>query len=89
MLFVAAAPAWAAGSDVVGANLPWLALILMAARLFAPLAQKLLPVNARHHQVGQHHGKGAFLLQLFHRHLAVDSRFDGVALPFQGKGHHV
>jgi len=41
LLFVAAAPAWAAGSDVVGANLPWLALILMAARLFAPLAQKL------------------------------------------------
>ncbi len=37
----AAAPAWAAASDVVGANLLWLALILMSARLFAPLAQKL------------------------------------------------
>jgi uncharacterized protein involved in response to NO len=36
----AAAPAWAAGSGVVGANLLWLALILMSARLFAPLAQK-------------------------------------------------
>lgn len=40
-LLFAAAPAWAAGSDVVGANLLWLALILMSARLFAPLAQKL------------------------------------------------
>ena len=30
-----AAPAWAAGSDVVGINLLWLALILMSARLFA------------------------------------------------------
>ena len=40
-LLLAAAPAWAAGSDVVGANLLWLALILMSARLFAPLAQKL------------------------------------------------
>ena len=38
---LAAAPAWAAGSDVVGANLLWLALILISARLFAPLAQKL------------------------------------------------
>jgi len=38
---VAATPAWAAGSGVVGANLLWLALILMSARLFAPLAQKL------------------------------------------------
>lgn len=35
------APAWAAGSDVVGANLLWLALILISARLFAPLAQRL------------------------------------------------
>ena len=41
LLFVTAAPAWAAGSGVVGANLLWLALILMSARLFAPLAQKL------------------------------------------------
>jgi Kef-type K+ transport system membrane component KefB len=41
LLFAAAAPAWAAGSDVVGANLLWLALILMSARLFAPLAQKI------------------------------------------------
>jgi Kef-type K+ transport system membrane component KefB len=40
-LLFAAAPAWAAGSGVVGANLLWLALILMSARLFAPLAQKL------------------------------------------------
>jgi len=37
----AAAPAWAAGSEVVGANLLWLALILISARLFAPLAQRL------------------------------------------------
>ena len=34
-------PAWAAGSDVVGINLLWLALILMSARLFAPLAQRV------------------------------------------------
>lgn len=33
-------PAWAAGG-VVGENLLWLALILMAARLFAPLAQRV------------------------------------------------
>jgi Kef-type K+ transport system membrane component KefB len=33
--------AWAAGSGVVGANLLWLALILMSARLFAPLAQRI------------------------------------------------
>ena len=32
---------FAAGSDVVGENLLWLALILLAARLFAPLAQKV------------------------------------------------
>ena len=32
--------AFAATSDVVGANLLWLALILIAARLFAPLAQR-------------------------------------------------
>ena len=41
MLFFAAAPVWAAGSDVVGINLLWLALILMSARLFAPLAQRI------------------------------------------------
>lgn len=35
-----ATPAWAAGSGVVGENLVWLATILMAARLFAPLAQR-------------------------------------------------
>ena len=32
---------FAAGSDVVGENLLWLAIILLAARLFAPLAQKI------------------------------------------------
>jgi Kef-type K+ transport system membrane component KefB len=36
-----AMPALAAGSDVVGENLLWLALILMSARLFAPLAQRV------------------------------------------------
>ena len=41
VFLLAATPAWAAGSGVVGANLLWLALILMSARLFAPLAQKL------------------------------------------------
>ncbi len=40
-LLFAAAPVWAAGSGVVGANLLWLALILMSARMFSPLAQKL------------------------------------------------
>ncbi|MDP1651712.1 MAG: cation:proton antiporter [Rhodocyclaceae bacterium] len=34
-------PALAAGSGVVGENLLWLALILMSARLFAPLAQRI------------------------------------------------
>jgi len=34
-------PAYAAGSGVVGENLLWLALILMSARLFAPLAQRI------------------------------------------------
>lgn len=34
-------PACAAGSGVVGENLLWLALILMSARLFAPLAQRI------------------------------------------------
>ncbi len=33
--------AWAAGGGVVGENLLWLALILMSARLFAPLAQRV------------------------------------------------
>lgn len=33
--------AFAAGASVVGENLLWLALILMAARLFAPLAQRV------------------------------------------------
>ncbi len=41
VLLLAAAPAWAAGSGVVGTNLLWLALILMSARMFSPLAQKL------------------------------------------------
>ena len=40
-LLAAAWPAFAAGSDVVGENLLWLAIILLAARLFAPLAQKV------------------------------------------------
>jgi len=33
-------PALAAGSEVIGENLLWLAIILMAARLFAPLASR-------------------------------------------------
>jgi Kef-type K+ transport system membrane component KefB len=41
LLVVLAVPAWAAGSGVVGENLLWLALILMSARLFAPLAQRV------------------------------------------------
>ena len=40
-LFCQPALAHAQGAGVVGENLLWLALILMAARLFAPLAQKL------------------------------------------------
>lgn len=40
-LLGAAGPALAAGSDVVGENLLWLAIILLAARLFAPLAQRI------------------------------------------------
>jgi Kef-type K+ transport system membrane component KefB len=36
-----ALPALAAGSGAVGENLLWLALILMSARLFAPLAQRV------------------------------------------------
>ncbi|MRR08722.1 cation:proton antiporter [bacterium] len=34
-------PAFAAGAGVVGENLLWLAIILMAARLFAPLASRV------------------------------------------------
>ena len=43
LLVLASLPgmAWAAGSGVVGENLLWLALILMSARLFAPLAQRI------------------------------------------------
>jgi Kef-type K+ transport system membrane component KefB len=41
LLALSAAPAWAAGAGVVGENLLWLALILMSARLFAPLAQRV------------------------------------------------
>ena len=40
-LLAAAWPAFAAGSGVVGENLLWLALIILAARLFAPLAQRV------------------------------------------------
>lgn len=40
-LLAMATPAWASGAGVVGENLLWLALILMAARLFSPLAQRL------------------------------------------------
>jgi Kef-type K+ transport system membrane component KefB len=40
-LLAAAWPVFAAGSDVVGENLLWLGIILLAARLFAPLAQKV------------------------------------------------
>ena len=41
LLVLMALPAWAAGSGVVGENLLWLALILMSARLFAPLAERV------------------------------------------------
>jgi Kef-type K+ transport system membrane component KefB len=41
VLLAAAWPAFAAGSGVVGENLLWLAIIILAARLFAPLAQKV------------------------------------------------
>ena len=41
LLLMLPAVAHAAGSGVVGENLLWLALILMAARLFAPLAARL------------------------------------------------
>jgi Kef-type K+ transport system membrane component KefB len=40
-LLAAAWPAVAAGSDVVGENLLWLAIIILAARLFAPLTQRI------------------------------------------------
>ena len=40
-LLAAAWPVFASGSDVVGENLLWLAIIILAARLFAPLAQKI------------------------------------------------
>ena len=40
-LLAAAWPAFASGSEVVGENLLWLAIIILAARLFAPLAQKV------------------------------------------------
>ncbi len=41
LLALTAMPAWALGAGVVGENLLWLALILMSARLFAPLAQRI------------------------------------------------
>ena len=41
LLLLLPAGAHAAGAGVVGENLLWLALILLSARLFAPLAQKL------------------------------------------------
>jgi Kef-type K+ transport system membrane component KefB len=41
LLAFAPACAWAAGSGVIGQNLLWLAIILFAARLFAPLAQRI------------------------------------------------
>ena len=37
LLFALPQTAFAAGSEVVGENLRWLAIILMAAQLFAPL----------------------------------------------------
>ncbi|MBL8421045.1 MAG: cation:proton antiporter [Dechloromonas sp.] len=40
-LLAAAWPVFAAGSGVVGENLLWLTLIILAARLFAPLAQRV------------------------------------------------
>ena len=40
-LLAAAWPVFASGSDVVGENLLWLAIIILAARLFAPLAQRI------------------------------------------------
>jgi len=40
-LLSAAWPVLAGGSDVVGENLLWLAIIILAARLFSPLAQRI------------------------------------------------
>jgi Kef-type K+ transport system membrane component KefB len=40
-LLAASWPALAAGSDVIGENLLWLAIIILAARLFAPVAQRV------------------------------------------------
>ncbi len=40
-LLAAAWPVFASGSDAVGENLLWLAIIILAARLFAPLAQRI------------------------------------------------
>ncbi len=40
-LLAAAWPAFAAGSGVIGENLLWLVIIILAARLFAPLAQRI------------------------------------------------
>ena len=41
LLGLSVLPALAAGSDVVGENLLWLAIIILAARLFSPLAQRI------------------------------------------------
>lgn len=41
VLLAAALPAFAAGSGVIGENLLWLVIILLAARLFAPLAERI------------------------------------------------
>ena len=41
LLGLSVMPALAAGSDVVGENLLWLAIIILAARLFSPLAQRI------------------------------------------------
>lgn len=38
---IATPMAWASGAGVVGENLLWLAIILMAARLFAPLTERI------------------------------------------------
>ena len=40
-LLAATWPVFASASDVVGENLLWLAIIILAARLFAPLAQRI------------------------------------------------
>jgi len=40
-LLAGAAPALASGSNVIGENLLWLAIIILTARLFAPLAQRI------------------------------------------------